>query len=213
MNRTKTITTILLLFLCFSLQAQTGRSIILSPLSSFSDEWNKPVYLDLNTARDSNYLTGMEKDVIWILNMVRKNPQLFLRSVLLNPKSEFYKIPSARNSYFTSLVKDLQDQKPSRKALQPNRVLYQSAFCHALNSGKEGFVGHDRKWGCRSSFSAECISYGFDDALDIIIQLLVDDGVPSLGHRSICLTASYKELGVSIQPHSLYSYNSVLDFY
>jgi uncharacterized protein YkwD len=199
--------------MAISAMAQPARPKLISPLSSFSPEWNKDVYLNLNTARDSNYLTGMEKDVIWILNMVRRDPQLFLRTVMLNPKSEFYQNPKYRNSYYTSLVKDLQKLKPNRKPLYPNQKLYLSAFCHALNSGKEGYVGHDRKWGCKTSFRGECCSYGFDDALDIIMQLLIDDGVPSLGHRSICLSTTYDELGVSIQPHIAYSYNAVLDFY
>ncbi len=213
MMRTISSGTILMLLLCLNLKAQPAPAIIESPLSSFSNEWNKQTYLDLNTARDSNYLTEMEKDVIWILNLLRRDPQLFLRTVLLDPKSEYYKNSSYRNSYYTSLVKDLQKQKPNRIPLQPSQVLFQSAFCHALNSGKAGYVGHDRKWGCRSSFRGECCSYGFDDALDIVMQLIIDDGVPSLGHRSICLSTTYNELGVSIQPHSAYSYNAVLDFY
>ncbi len=209
---TRTFGILLLLLLTFSLRAQPAHSAIESPLSAFSGEWNKEVFLDLNTARDSNYLTAMEKDLIWILNLLRRDPQLFLRTVVLNPKSDFYQYPQHRNSYYISLIKALQKQKPNRKPLMPDQILFQSAYCHALNSGKTGFVGHDRKWNCNTSFRGECISYGFDDALDIVMQLLLDDGVPSLGHRSICLSNSYNELGISIQPHTTYSYNAVLDF-
>lgn len=210
---TRTFGFVLLFLLTFSIKVQPAHPVIVSPLSDFSREWNKEAYLNLNTARDSNYLTGMEKDLIWILNLIRRDPQLFLRTVLLNPKSEFYQSPPNRNSYYTSLIKDLQKQKPNRTPLLPDQLLFQSAFCHALNSGKTGYVGHDRKWNCKTSFRGECISYGFDDALDIIMQLLIDDGIPSLGHRSICLSSTYDQLGVSIQPHTAYSYNAVLDFY
>lgn len=212
---TRTSLTVLIIFLALDLStgAQTARPALISPLSSFSSEWNKPAYLDLNTARDSNFLTAMEKDLIWILNMVRRDPKLFLKTVVLDPKSEFYRAPANRNSYYSSLIKDLQKQAPIHQPLVPDKTLFQSAFCHALNSGKDGYVGHERKWGCKTSFMGECCSYGFDDALDIIMQLLIDDGVPSLGHRSICLSSDYDKLGISIQPHIAYSYNAVLDFH
>lgn len=213
MKQTRTSLLLLLIFLNLSVGAQTARMALISPLASYSDEWNKPVYRDLNTARDSNYLTGMEKDLIWILNMIRQDPKLFLKTVVLNPKSEYYRKPEYRNNYFNSLVSDLQKQAPNKSPLRPDRSLFQSAFCHAMNSGKTGYVGHDRKWECNTRFAGECCSYGFDDALDIIMQLLIDDGVPSLGHRSICLNPEYDELGISIQQHSVYSYNAVLDFY
>jgi uncharacterized protein YkwD len=58
----------------------------------------------------------------------------------------------------------------------------------------------------------ECCYYGVEDAFDIIVDLLIDQGVSSLGHRKICLSPSYTELGVSIQPHKTYSSNTVLDF-
>ena len=47
--------------------------------------------------------------------------------------------------------------------------------------------------------------------LEIVIQLLIDQGVSSLGHRYICL-GTYARVGVSIKPHKSYGTNCVLDF-
>jgi hypothetical protein len=48
--------------------------------------------------------------------------------------------------------------------------------------------------------------------LEIVLQLLIDEDVPSLGHRRILLE-KYQTIGVSIQPHSHYGFNAVLDFH
>ena len=56
-------------------------------------------------------------------------------------------------------------------------------------------------------FSAE-----WNDALSILMALLIDQNVSSLGHRFLCLS-EYGRLGVSIQPHTGYGYNAVLYFY
>jgi uncharacterized protein YkwD len=58
----------------------------------------------------------------------------------------------------------------------------------------------------------ECCDYGNDNAVDILLNLLVDDGIPGVGHRLICLSNSYTKIGISIQPHKVYEVNTVMDF-
>ena len=43
-------------------------------------------------------------------------------------------------------------------------------------------------------------------------NLLIDKDIASLGHRKILL-GKYTSAGVSIQPHTDYRFNTVLDFY
>lgn len=153
-----------------------------------------------------------ERQIICILNMVRSQPQLFLRTVLLNPRSRFFVDSPMRSTYYNSLVKELRTIDPLSTLIKPDKYLFEKAQCHAVNSGKTGYVGHERKWpGCESGYFAECCSYGYSDPMDIVMQLLIDDGVPSLGHRQICLDESYEQIGISIQPHTVYRYNAVLD--
>lgn len=65
--------------------------------------------------------------------------------------SEYYEANSARdvdylkNStdyYESSLYEELQQIEP-RPVLKPNRKLFESAQCHAKESGERGFVGHE----------------------------------------------------------------------
>jgi len=44
-----------------------------------------------------------------------------------------------------------------------------------------------------------------------VIDLLIDCGVSNLGHRKILLSKEYTMMGVSIESHRDYNYNTVLD--
>lgn len=170
---------------------------------NFAGVWNNPVYLQANTAANETYLSEEEKKVFYYLNLVRMNPQLFLNTYLKE-------IKTSKGEYSKSLCQTLKNMKPVG-ILQPDTMLYESAKCHAVESGKSGYVGHTRAK-CQQYFNAECIAYGVSTGLDIVICLLIDQNVPSLGHRKICLSKNYKELGVSIQPHNGFRVNAVLDF-
>lgn len=183
-----------------------------SPLAEYSTEWNDAKYLKCNTAANARYLTAEEKKVIYILNMARMNPPLFAKTVV-NQYPEKGKWSVNRDSfYFTSLMDTLQKLKP-QKLLSPDSLCFKSAFCHASTTGKNGSVTHDRTTTCKQQeyFNGECCHYGYNTAIDILLSLLIDENVPSLGHRYVCL-GDYNKLGVSIQPHTVYKNTAVLDF-
>jgi len=190
-----------------------NNSNILNPLTKFSEEWNNLDYEKCNTAKDLKYLTTTERDVIWIINMVRLNPKLFLNTVLLNPKSPVYKTIKQRNFYYNSLIDNLKTLVPDDSPLMPDIDLFLTAKCHAYESGKIGYVGHDRKSNiCVKDFYGECCYYGLNDPFDIVISLLIDEKIRDLGHRKIMLGNRYGLIGVSLQPHISYGTNTVLDF-
>ncbi len=166
-------------------------------------EWDDPKYLAANTAQTENYLREKEKQVYYYLNLARMNPALFADTYLGD-------LNNSSNSYEKGLIRELKKMKPVGP-LYPKRDLFEWAKCHAIESGESGYVGHGRAR-CEAGFLAECISYGVEDPLGIVVQLLVDKGVPSLGHRRTCLDTYYNALGVSIQPHKGYRVNTVLDF-
>ena len=174
-------------------------------------EWNEPKYETANTALGCTYMSEEEKEFIKLWNYCRLNPQLFLNTYLKKIKE---KAPQFRTSYESSLIVDLQNQSPL-PVIKPDKVLFTAAKCHAYNSGVIGHVGHNRKSyssPCPIIFRAECCSYGNLDALGHLINLLVDEGVSSLGHRK-ALLAKYEYAGVSIQPHKTFSFNMVIDMH
>jgi len=200
----------LFIAICISFvpEAKTPSSTVPpSPLASYSAAWNDVKYLKCNTASNANYMTAAEKEVIYILNLARINPVLFANTVIK-------KYPASRSSYYTSLLNTMLKLKPA-KLLNPDSLCFAGAKCHAINSGKEGYVGHNRSTEeCRAKwyYNGECCDYGNSKPLDIIMSLLIDEGVESLGHRKICL-GDYKKIGVSIQQHITYRHTTVIDFH
>jgi len=184
-----------------------------SPLSAYGAEWDNPKYQQCNTAANATYLSSEEKKVIYILNMARMNPSLFATTVVQQYPDKGEMPVNRNSSYYKSLLKTMQSLQPMGM-LAPDSLCFKSALCHATTTGKAGTVTHDRTTNdCRTQqyFSGECCHYGYKNALAILISLLIDEGIPSLGHRKICL-GGYTKLGVSIQPHKAYNSTAVLDF-
>ena len=188
---------------------QTGN---VSPLAVFSSEWNKPQYLVCNTAANTDYLSENEKTVIYILNLARMNPPLFAQTVVKAYPDYSGNARLLQSDYYIGLLAFLKNKIPLPR-LYPERSLFESARCHAETSGKTGYIGHNRRSkDCKDieTFMGECCQYGFQDPLSIVMDLLIDEGVPSLGHR-IILFKPHTQIGVSIQPHKKYRWNAVLD--
>jgi hypothetical protein len=158
-------------------------------------------------------MTAKEREVIYIINLVRQYPKKFATLVVdqyIKQKGNEYVFDMPQ--YYQTLVDTLMHMSPM-PLLQPDKKCFESALCHATSAGKTGYVGHVRiNSGCKKAlyFNAESCDYGNKEPIDIVMSLLIDEGVPSLGHRMM-LIGDYTIIGVSIQPHKRYSYNAVLD--
>src|ERR1035437_6795509 len=160
----------------------------------------------LNNASVDNdvlFMNQEEKDVVFICNLARVNGPLFI-STILEPYMDSENIKSDR--YVTSLIKTL-DQQKSFPALGTDKLLFQLAYNHAVESGNRGTLGHN---GFNSRFNkaknyyttfAENCYYGRDIPIEIAMGLLIDTGESDLGHRKNILDPKLKYVGVSIQPH------------
>lgn len=185
--------------------------------------WTKEELAMANTAANIDYLTEPEKKTIMLVNLARLDGTRYLQSYFAEYNSTSYdEMRTSNNSYMKSLRKDL-DAVKNLTMLQPEKGLNQSAKYHAKDSGKNGLVGHDSSngtaFGKRISkyvkgwnMLAENCSYGYEDAGNIVGQLLLDENVPSLGHRKSIINPKLEYIGVSIQAHSDYRFNCVMDF-
>lgn len=184
-----------------------------SPLSGFSSKWDDPKYLQCNTAANVKYMNEKEKELIYILNLLRSNPGLFANTVVQQYPKYIGMEDLQDVDEYRSLLVTLGKLKPL-PLLYPDSLCYASAQCHAYSSGQSSYVGHERKdkdCEIKEYFDGECCDYGHDTPLAILMSLLIDEDVPTLGHREICLNL-YKKIAVSIQPHKSYETIAVLDF-
>lgn len=113
-------------------------------------------------------------------------------------------------------------RQPPVAALRPDGFLDLTARDHVLDQGPAGFVGHHGSDGWDFStravrrggdpYGGENISYGYDTAREIIIQLLVDDNVANRGHRVNLFRPGYVRAGVACGRHALYYFMCVINY-
>lgn len=184
--------------------------LIITPFLTNSQSWSKKEILNSDTANEVKYLTPIEKEVIMYINLCRLYPKKFLNIELSNYYgTEAYGDYLRNSKYRKSLIKLLKYMKPV-KALNFDMNAYSNAKCFAKEQGEAGTTGHERIK-CKDGNYAECCSYGMHTAKDIVMQLLIDHDVPSLGHRENCLNNEYSKIGVSVQPHKKWDICAVID--
>lgn len=109
------------------------------------------------------------------------------------------------------------------KALRWSPDLSLAALDHVGDQGPRGAIGHNgskgstpktrlKRRGVEYSMLAENISYGHRVARDIVLALIVDDGVADRGHRQNLFLASIDTMGVACGPHRTYGWMCVQDF-
>jgi hypothetical protein len=163
-----------------------------------------------------DYLTKEEQEIFYYLNLMHLKPPLFAQTYVTgHDGNKGWAKDSTWDERKKSLFADLMIMKPF-PLLYLDVKLYEIARCFAAEGGKAGIRGHSRsQTGCTTGYNAECCHYGgVKNGLSIVMTLLVDFGKSNavLGYRKICFTSDFVKLGVSIQPHVICKFNTVLDF-
>jgi uncharacterized protein YkwD len=189
---------------------------------------------NLNTAANISYLSPIEKEIIYEINLFRSNPAKYAEEYIA-PLARYYQknilyYPDDKQPILThegvkalnECVRELKKATP-KPIIYPNEGLTKAATDHSNDQAKTGKTGHigsdnsnlkarvDRygKWKVRI---AENIAYGNTSARQVIIFLLIDDNVKSRGHRVNMLHPDLKLVGVSFGKHPVYSTMCVMDF-
>jgi hypothetical protein len=107
--------------------------------------------------------------------------------------------------------------------MMASSFLEESAIDHAsdliLNNifshtGSDGSILKDRieRYCLWRGSLGENMDFGSNNATDIIVNLLIDDGVATRGHRKNILHPDYHYVGAALGPHPNYHYCCVMDF-
>lgn len=202
--------------------------------SVLSLEFIKPELSDnLNTAANAGYLSPIEKEIIYEINLFRSNPARYAEKYIA-PLANRY---DGRLLYFpddkplktregvkalNECVRELKRAKPIQ-IVYPSKGLSKAAGDHVKDQSKTGRTGHqgsDRsdsktrieRYGTWKTRIAENIAYGGITARQVVIYLLIDDGVSNRGHRTNFLQPDFKTIGVAAGKHPVYGEMYVMDF-
>ena len=190
-------------------------STIAAGQSAVWERWDPAILEKANTAADVAYYSDEEKKVVFFMNLARLDGSLFAETLL---DAYVASNGTENSSYLRSLFRDLRKVK-GLPLLVPEEDLTGIAQGHATESGRTGHVGHkdfEKRFepfiGAPYSNVGENASYGHASAIDIVITLLIDEGVKNVGHRVNILNPEFNSVGVAIREHKRYRVNCVIDF-
>lgn len=208
--------------------------ILSSAVIGQAQKWTDAEYQRANTAANASYLSNEEKNIVLYMNLARMDGEKFYHTLLeeyindYNAKvrkySNYNDLKIAKNNpYYLSLLTHLRNVK-DLPVFYPDDKLSMVSHNHALDLNKNNLDTHESSNGDKFSkrisryypnrTMSENIDFGNDQGLDIVCHLLLDCGVPSLGHRFTILDQKNKlnMVGVSIQRHPSYSWCAVIDY-
>lgn len=197
------------------------KSVFLACLILLSTpEWTSEEKTNAIANSKSSKMSEIEKDVFYFINLVRINPKKFKNEVL-TPYLKANK-KSYSKKYVRSLKRDLDNTSPLTTLFYTDK-LFDFAKHHARTTGKAGKVGHrsvfmknyksrTKKLMKTYSYVGENIHYGSEDAKQIVLELLIDDGIKGVGHRKNMLSSDFVYASVSLMPHKKYRQNCVIEF-
>lgn len=174
---------------------------------------------------------GLEAGVLEQINFAREHPQDYaeqLRAyrdrfdgrVLYRPGDDAGVLTQEGPRAVDEAIEFLKRQAPL-PPLSEGDVLAMAARDLAAMQDRDGSVGHTPRDGSSPGqrvkrrggdiYVGESISYGFDAADDVVMQMIVDDGVPMRGHRALLFAKTYRFAGVGCGAHPQFRFMCVVD--
>lgn len=190
---------------------------------------------ETNKEKEINY-NKLSVDIFNEINKIRKNPQYIVPHLI--KMKQFYKHKEYRNpllNYYVlteegvDAVKDAIKYIKTQKSLKP-LIRYEelnNSACELVkflsNTGKmevDEIIDKEklmenrmRKHFKKQGGLAENISFGWSNAIDIILQMIIDDGVKSRGHCKNLFAEHFNFIGIFSGYHKVFEHCTVIEFF
>jgi uncharacterized protein YkwD len=180
-----------------------------------------------------SFVSPLEKEIIDEMNLARSNPQQY--ATFIEEFKKYYDgnrltMPGRKKAIVTfdgvAAVDEAINFLRATKPLPPLEIvkgMCLAAKDHANDLAVKGLTGHrgsdgsspnarvDR-YGRWEGAIGETIVYEVSTARQIVISLIIDDGVPNRGHRRNIFDPNYRVAGVSINNSSANGVRCVVDY-
>jgi uncharacterized protein YkwD len=201
------------------MSSKTSLMIFLILLLSFTVGFPRSI-----VGEDAKFLSSLENSVVREINMARTAPKDY--ASLLEQFRKYYnkkilRLPGKTPILTIEGVRAVDEAIRFLRSLQPlpslipskgmssgarDHVTDQASSGSSQHRGSDGSLPSDRvnRYGTWEESIGENISYGSDQARDIVMSLIIDDGVPSRGHRKSIFNSDFRVIGVACGPHAVY---------
>lgn len=164
----------------------------------------------LNTAKNETYLTKVEREMVQEINLARAYPKVYAQIVaqyLAKTSDKENGLSHVDYMAGTELIEELKNATPVA-ILKPMRGVYNAAKSHGLDCKQRGFLAHEGSDGkdpwdrilkhCPklTMGNENLVSNAAPDVRVPVLELLIDGGIPSRGHRYNMLDADWRYVGV-----------------
>jgi uncharacterized protein YkwD len=183
-------------------------------------------------AQSASAVTALEAAIIAETNAARTDPAGYARhleALLPYYEGRLLRLPgrtALRTEEGAAAVREAiaaLRATPPLRALTLSPGLARAARDHAEDLGPRGALGHEGRDGSRmqdrvSRYGgwdrslSENITYGSETARDVVVDLLIDDGVAGRGHRRNILNPESRYGGAGCAPHTRYRLVCVIDY-
>lgn len=184
--------------------------------------------------------SSLELNVLKELNVARRRPKVYIKE-LKKIRSQYHGNELVLEDGTTVVTKEsvipvdealreLQDLSSTRNSLRLRKLKLDKVMClaardHVEDIGPLGLVGHEgshksqkdplqrlSRYGKVRKRCGENVCFGPNTARNIVMDLIVDDGVVDRSHRRLIFDRQYKAVGVSFGPHARYEHMCVIEF-
>lgn len=171
--------------------------------------------------------------VLDALNRFRANPAAY--ATVLEEKRKYFignllEMPGEPNlitregvAPLDEAIQELRGAQAALSQVELVQGLCRAAADHVSDTGGIGITSHIgtdgsnftkriARYGTWTGGASEVIDYGARDASEVILNLLVDDGVANRGHRKSLLDPRWRYAGIACGQHSVLRTMCVIDF-
>jgi uncharacterized protein YkwD len=167
--------------------------------------------------------------IIHEINLARQNPSLYARFLQETSYSGNFRVLSDGDRIrMHEGVRAVEEAIRFLRGAQPRPPLaFSTGLCRAAadhcREQADGAMGHNgrdgsdpasriNRYGKWQGAWAENIAYGKRSARDIVLALIIDDGVRSRGHRKNIFNSNYSVAGAAYGPHARFGTVCDVDF-
>ena len=206
-----------------------------SPSVTNASEAPAPASVVMDPRGVESLVKGNTADLVRVINFLRESPSsfvdeleihmsTFIDDTMYERTANGQKIHIRTNegrAAVLSAIEFLRNQEPVC-CMEGSPFLEKATTDHAVDLNSNQLAGHEgsdgstvasrvERYASWSGCMAEIIDIGFNkSAMDVVVSLVVCDGVPSRGYRTNILDPSFKFIGSSIGPHGDFGYFSVI---